>query len=118
MTLTSCIKRTCAVYGPVKFICREIRITANAPPSCLHLRDTADLRDHSSIALLQVGLLRVFLYRRPWALEALRHVIGRDLHLRAAAELKTTGSHLAAHGSSISYLSGTRYPLDPANHAR
>jgi hypothetical protein len=33
-----CMNCTCAIYGPVKYICREIRITANALLSCLHLR--------------------------------------------------------------------------------
>jgi hypothetical protein len=66
-------------------------------PACACLRDTADLRS---------------LPHRPppsWAatddptvgLETLRHVIGWGLHLRAAAELKTTGHTWRRMGASF-----------------
>jgi hypothetical protein len=41
--------------GPLRFICKESRTTANAPVACLFLRDTADLRSPSPMALQELG---------------------------------------------------------------
>ena len=75
------------------------------------LRDPADLRSLSPIAFPRVGLLRVFLYRPPWASDVPDHVIGWDEHLRAAAELETTGHTWRAHASCHLYLSGNTLPI-------
>lgn len=53
----------------------------------------------------------------PRAQEALQPVIGRDEHLRAAAEMATAGHTWRAHAGSFSYLSGTHYACDAANRA-
>jgi len=114
-TRVRCIKRTCAASGPSGLYgtctVQGDGYTANAPVlSCLLLRDAAHLRSlvsHGPPGCCKLGCCGSTYTNAPRAPEALQSVIGRDEHLRAAAEMATAGHTWRAHASSISYLSGT-----------
>lgn len=90
------------------------------PPSCLCLRDAADLRRlvaHTQPSR-KLGCGGSCSTAPPWLWEAPAHVIGCDEHLRAAAGLETAGHTWRAHATCFLYLSGTRYHPPSSNHTR